>query len=172
MWNWFQNRRYAVRAKTVKAPEKLGVTPMPRNDSTVAKSVPQTPQSVNAPSGRIEAIQSLRFFSTRIWWPQVTCIFCTSFASSLYFGFIFLLRKSFFGKNISSFSMPRALEYCTSESSLCQRGHYVVHAPSQIFSRYDCYGCVLLCMITCIYAIFVAASVCTSHWKYRRRSWN
>lgn len=55
VWNWFQNRRYAVRAKTVKAPEKLGVTPMPRNDSTVAKSVPQTPQSVNAPS----AVQSL-----------------------------------------------------------------------------------------------------------------
>ncbi|KAF7144980.1 hypothetical protein RHSIM_Rhsim04G0023300 [Rhododendron simsii] len=50
VWNWFQNRRYAVRAKTVKGPEKLGVTPMPRTDSTAVRSVPQTPQSTNAPS--------------------------------------------------------------------------------------------------------------------------
>ncbi|KAI8557819.1 hypothetical protein RHMOL_Rhmol04G0040100 [Rhododendron molle] len=55
-----QNRRYAVRAKTVKGPEKLGVTPMPRTDSTAVRSVPQTPQLMNSPSGRIKTIQRLR----------------------------------------------------------------------------------------------------------------
>lgn len=32
--NWFQNRRYAQRAKLGKAPDKLTVSPMPREDST------------------------------------------------------------------------------------------------------------------------------------------
>ncbi|GAV64025.1 hypothetical protein CFOL_v3_07543 [Cephalotus follicularis] len=34
VWNWFQNKRYALRAKSNKAPGKLNVTPMPREDST------------------------------------------------------------------------------------------------------------------------------------------
>ncbi|KAJ6298325.1 hypothetical protein OIU76_019472 [Salix suchowensis] len=41
VWNWFQNRRYAIRAKSNKAPMKLNITPMPRDDSAVARSVPQ-----------------------------------------------------------------------------------------------------------------------------------
>ncbi|KAL9366757.1 hypothetical protein Peur_037956 [Populus x canadensis] len=41
VWNWFQNRRYAIRAKSNKAPMKLNITPMPREDSAAARSVPQ-----------------------------------------------------------------------------------------------------------------------------------
>ncbi|KAG6790298.1 hypothetical protein POTOM_006446 [Populus tomentosa] len=41
VWNWFQNRRYAIRAKSNKAPMKLNITPMPRDDSAAARSVPQ-----------------------------------------------------------------------------------------------------------------------------------
>ncbi|XP_068664692.1 protein SAWADEE HOMEODOMAIN HOMOLOG 2-like isoform X2 [Aristolochia californica] len=39
VWNWFQNRRYAQKAKLVNTRGKLSVTPMPRNDSVPAKNV-------------------------------------------------------------------------------------------------------------------------------------
>ncbi|KAL5738143.1 hypothetical protein ACOSP7_030904 [Xanthoceras sorbifolium] len=41
VWNWFQNRRYAIRAKSSKSPGKLNVMPMPRDDSALMRSVPQ-----------------------------------------------------------------------------------------------------------------------------------
>ncbi|KAI4333620.1 hypothetical protein L6164_018404 [Bauhinia variegata] len=41
VWNWFQNKRYAIRAKSSKAPGKLNITPMPRDDSTPVRNVPQ-----------------------------------------------------------------------------------------------------------------------------------
>ena len=56
MWNWFQNRRYALRAKAAKAPGKLNVSPMPRDDSTAVRNVPQAPQSVTIPSGITKTI--------------------------------------------------------------------------------------------------------------------
>ncbi|XP_077238816.1 DNA-BINDING TRANSCRIPTION FACTOR 2 [Tasmannia lanceolata] len=49
VWNWFQNRRYAQRAKLVKAPGKLSVSPMPRDDSLLLRNVPH---SIPVPSGR------------------------------------------------------------------------------------------------------------------------
>ncbi|GAB2277993.1 hypothetical protein Dimus_012693 [Dionaea muscipula] len=49
VWNWFQNRRYALRAKMVKSPGKLTVTPMPRDDVTSVRTV--TPQPVLVTSG-------------------------------------------------------------------------------------------------------------------------
>ncbi|KAG2681806.1 hypothetical protein I3760_11G160700 [Carya illinoinensis] len=42
VWNWFQNRRYAIRAKLSKAPGKLNVSPMPRDDSTPVRNVSQS----------------------------------------------------------------------------------------------------------------------------------
>ncbi|XP_058221570.1 protein SAWADEE HOMEODOMAIN HOMOLOG 2-like isoform X2 [Rhododendron vialii] len=50
VWNWFQNRRYAIRAKTAKAPGKLSISPMPREDSSVVRNVSQAPQSATVPS--------------------------------------------------------------------------------------------------------------------------
>ncbi|KAJ6813066.1 SAWADEE HOMEODOMAIN-like protein 2 [Iris pallida] len=47
VWNWFQNRRYAQRAKSIKAPGKLTVSPMPRDDSVPFRNV----APVSAPSG-------------------------------------------------------------------------------------------------------------------------
>ncbi|WCJ32222.1 sequence-specific DNA binding transcription factors sequence-specific DNA binding [Euphorbia peplus] len=41
VWNWFQNRRYAIRAKSSKAPVKLNVSPMFREESTPVRTVPQ-----------------------------------------------------------------------------------------------------------------------------------
>lgn len=41
VWNWFQNRRYAIRAKSIKSPGKLNVTPLARDDSTPGRNVPQ-----------------------------------------------------------------------------------------------------------------------------------
>ncbi|KAK8545652.1 hypothetical protein V6N13_066928 [Hibiscus sabdariffa] len=41
IWNWFQNRRYAIRAKSNKVPGKLSTTSMPRDDSNPVRNVPQ-----------------------------------------------------------------------------------------------------------------------------------
>ncbi|KAL6205800.1 PREDICTED: protein SAWADEE HOMEODOMAIN HOMOLOG 2 [Fragaria vesca subsp. vesca] len=54
VWNWFQNRRYAIRAKSSKVLGKLNVSPMPRVESTPVRTIPQGPQpiaaSIHAPS--------------------------------------------------------------------------------------------------------------------------
>lgn len=51
VWNWFQNRRYAIRAKTSKTPVKLNVSPMSRDESTPVRSVPQPVVApINAPA--------------------------------------------------------------------------------------------------------------------------
>ncbi|KAL6975443.1 Protein SAWADEE HOMEODOMAIN-like 2 [Sarracenia purpurea var. burkii] len=50
VWNWFQNRRYALRAKAAKASGKLSVSPMPRDGSIAVRNVPQALQSATAPS--------------------------------------------------------------------------------------------------------------------------
>ncbi|XP_057963796.1 protein SAWADEE HOMEODOMAIN HOMOLOG 2 isoform X2 [Malania oleifera] len=51
VWNWFQNRRYAIRAKSNKAPGpgKLTVSTVPREDPIPVRNVPQP---LPAPSGR------------------------------------------------------------------------------------------------------------------------
>ncbi|TMW92626.1 hypothetical protein EJD97_012777 [Solanum chilense] len=71
VWNWFQNRRYAIRAKTakspgryiahpvpqsdpaaVKAPAKLSASPMPHSDPAAGRIMPQAPQPIPAPQVR------------------------------------------------------------------------------------------------------------------------
>ncbi|CAK9178077.1 unnamed protein product [Ilex paraguariensis] len=58
VWNWFQNRRYALRAKATKSSGKLSVSPMPQAPqlvpaaSATVRSVPQTPQPLAAPSAK------------------------------------------------------------------------------------------------------------------------
>lgn len=49
VWNWFQNRRYAQRAKVGKAPGKLSISPMPREDSAPFRNVAPP---ISAPPGR------------------------------------------------------------------------------------------------------------------------
>ncbi|KAE8713045.1 Protein SAWADEE [Hibiscus syriacus] len=54
IWNWFQNRRYAIRAKSSKVPGKLSVSSMPRDDTNPLRNVPQSvsaplPPPMNAP---------------------------------------------------------------------------------------------------------------------------
>ncbi|KAF8378948.1 hypothetical protein HHK36_028373 [Tetracentron sinense] len=46
VWNWFQNKRYAQRAKLIKAPGKLSVSPMPRDDSVPVRNVHSMPVSL------------------------------------------------------------------------------------------------------------------------------
>uniref|UniRef100_A0A6N2N2X8 Homeobox domain-containing protein n=1 Tax=Salix viminalis TaxID=40686 RepID=A0A6N2N2X8_SALVM len=41
VWNWFQNRRYAIRAKSSKTPMKLNITPMHRDDLAAARGISQ-----------------------------------------------------------------------------------------------------------------------------------
>ncbi|OAY82740.1 Protein SAWADEE HOMEODOMAIN [Ananas comosus] len=49
VWNWFQNRRYAQRAKSTKASAKLTVSPMPQDDlPSIRNVVPPVP----VPTGR------------------------------------------------------------------------------------------------------------------------
>lgn len=64
VWNWFQNRRYAIRAKLSKAPGKLNVSPMPRDDSTPVRNVPQSIAApIPAPSGRMHPTLCSKFKS-------------------------------------------------------------------------------------------------------------
>lgn len=53
VWNWFQNRRYAIRAKAAKEPGKINVTPMARGDSSMVKVVPQVTQPHAASLGEL-----------------------------------------------------------------------------------------------------------------------
>ncbi|XP_071691922.1 uncharacterized protein [Rutidosis leptorrhynchoides] len=50
VWNWFQNRRYAIRAKASKSPGKLDITQMPQHDSGMIKVAPQPTQPLAASS--------------------------------------------------------------------------------------------------------------------------
>ncbi|MCH81207.1 sequence-specific DNA binding transcription factor [Trifolium medium] len=51
VWNWFQNKRYAIRAKSSKTPAKLNITPMPRVDLAPGRIMAQpTASPIPAPS--------------------------------------------------------------------------------------------------------------------------
>ncbi|XP_022877458.1 protein SAWADEE HOMEODOMAIN HOMOLOG 2-like isoform X4 [Olea europaea var. sylvestris] len=56
VWNWFQNRRYAIRAKASKTvvPAQTNMPAMPRDDPTTVRTTAQTSQTQPAPSSIIE----------------------------------------------------------------------------------------------------------------------
>ncbi|KAI3774965.1 hypothetical protein L1987_49531 [Smallanthus sonchifolius] len=56
VWNWFQNRRYAIRAKAAKAPGNVNVTQMARDDSSMVKGVPQVIQPHAASSVDVRSL--------------------------------------------------------------------------------------------------------------------
>ncbi|OWM88626.1 hypothetical protein CDL15_Pgr002393 [Punica granatum] len=41
VWNWFQNKRYSIRAKSTKPPGKLTISPTFRDDSNPMRNMPQ-----------------------------------------------------------------------------------------------------------------------------------
>ncbi|XP_022848451.1 protein SAWADEE HOMEODOMAIN HOMOLOG 2 isoform X1 [Olea europaea var. sylvestris] len=55
VWNWFQNRRYAVRAKASKTTVPAQMN-MPQEDHTAARIAPQTPQTQPAPSAPVKSM--------------------------------------------------------------------------------------------------------------------
>ncbi|XP_028755542.1 protein SAWADEE HOMEODOMAIN HOMOLOG 2 isoform X2 [Neltuma alba] len=57
VWNWFQNKRYAIRAKSSKAPGKLSITPMARDESTPLRSMPQ-PVAAPIPPASVSTVKS------------------------------------------------------------------------------------------------------------------
>ncbi|KAI5571271.1 hypothetical protein POPTR_011G097500v4 [Populus trichocarpa] len=78
VWNWFQNRRYAIRAKSNKTPMKLNITPMPRDDLVAARGLSQqvaapipgavpatTPASSAAGAGRATSENSYMEFEAK-----------------------------------------------------------------------------------------------------------
>ncbi|KAI3457411.1 hypothetical protein Pfo_014074 [Paulownia fortunei] len=58
VWNWFQNRRYALRARAAKTPVpgEVNVSPMPRDDQATVRNVPQAPQPQPAPSTTVKSV--------------------------------------------------------------------------------------------------------------------
>ncbi|KAK4363965.1 hypothetical protein RND71_015323 [Anisodus tanguticus] len=75
VWNWFQNRRYAIRAKSakspgrfiappvpqsdpaaVKAPAKLSASPMPQSDPAAVRIMPQAPQPIPSPQATVRTM--------------------------------------------------------------------------------------------------------------------
>ncbi|KAM7503963.1 hypothetical protein LguiB_002867 [Lonicera macranthoides] len=57
VWNWFQNRRYAIRAKAARAPGSSTVAPpMPRDESATVINAPQAAQPPPAPSATVRSV--------------------------------------------------------------------------------------------------------------------
>ncbi|KAH9619582.1 hypothetical protein KSS87_008264 [Heliosperma pusillum] len=51
VWNWFQNRRYALRAKSTESPGKPSSSPVTRDDVTPVRNVPSVPRQMAVSSG-------------------------------------------------------------------------------------------------------------------------
>ncbi|XP_074558776.1 protein SAWADEE HOMEODOMAIN HOMOLOG 2-like isoform X2 [Curcuma longa] len=62
VWNWFQNRRYAQRAKLSKPPAKLHIVPMHREESIPFTNVAAP---ISAPTGRSSTDNSLVEFEAK-----------------------------------------------------------------------------------------------------------
>lgn len=67
VWNWFQNRRYALRAKAARTsvPGQVNMPSVPRDDQSVVRNVPQAPQpQVSQPPPAPQSnIKFLSFYS-------------------------------------------------------------------------------------------------------------
>lgn len=60
VWNWFQNRRYALRAKATKAPAKVGPSPVPRDDLAAVRNASQAPQHISAPPAIVRNVPQVQ----------------------------------------------------------------------------------------------------------------
>ncbi|KAB5534509.1 hypothetical protein DKX38_017595 [Salix brachista] len=99
VWNWFQNRRYAIRAKSSKTPMKLNITPMHRDDLAAARGTSQqvaapipgaVPATTPASSGRMNS-DVLRTFSFLSIAHACTMLkYCPCPSASIYLATIFL----------------------------------------------------------------------------------
>ncbi|XP_022877455.1 protein SAWADEE HOMEODOMAIN HOMOLOG 2-like isoform X2 [Olea europaea var. sylvestris] len=81
VWNWFQNRRYAIRAKASKTvvPAQTNMPAMPRDDPTTVRTTAQTSQTQPAPSSIIELshVKKLLYqFFTVIKFSKLFQVFC------------------------------------------------------------------------------------------------
>ncbi|KAK7244223.1 hypothetical protein RIF29_39042 [Crotalaria pallida] len=66
VWNWFQNKRYAIRAKTSKTLGKLDITPMPRDASVPVKNMAQPAGAlVSTASGKATSENSSMEFEAK-----------------------------------------------------------------------------------------------------------
>ncbi|KAL3508719.1 hypothetical protein ACH5RR_028120 [Cinchona calisaya] len=54
--NWFQNRRYALRAKAAKYPGMLSESPVLRDDLATVRNVPQAPQHLSVPQAIVRNV--------------------------------------------------------------------------------------------------------------------
>lgn len=51
VWHWFQNRRYAHRAKASRAPETSNISPSTQDGSSIVTNMTQAPHSKPLPQG-------------------------------------------------------------------------------------------------------------------------
>ncbi|KAF4378910.1 hypothetical protein F8388_021997 [Cannabis sativa] len=68
VWNWFQNRRYAIRAKLSRNPGKLSVSSMPREDPMPMRNMPQSltaPMPNPSGAGRVTSENSVMEFEAK-----------------------------------------------------------------------------------------------------------
>ncbi|KAM6550386.1 hypothetical protein CsatB_000194 [Cannabis sativa] len=70
VWNWFQNRRYAIRAKLSRNPGKLSVSSMPREDPMPMRNMPQSltapmPNPSVSGAGRVTSENSVMEFEAK-----------------------------------------------------------------------------------------------------------
>ncbi|XP_057727449.1 protein SAWADEE HOMEODOMAIN HOMOLOG 2-like [Arachis stenosperma] len=66
VWNWFQNKRYAIRAKLNKSLVKLDITPMTKASSAVVKNIHQpTAATIPTASGKVTQESSATEFEAK-----------------------------------------------------------------------------------------------------------
>ena len=74
VWNWFQNRRYALRSKLVKSPGNSYMPPNPQSGVAQVRSVPPVPQQTPVSSGRISLISKHSIPIISWLWRHVACL--------------------------------------------------------------------------------------------------
>ncbi|OIS99036.1 PREDICTED: protein SAWADEE HOMEODOMAIN HOMOLOG 2 isoform X1 [Nicotiana attenuata] len=72
VWNWFQNRRYAIRAKTAKVPGKFSTPSVPQSDPAMVRTPAKLSASSPVPQSDPAAVRIMPQASLPIPSPQVT----------------------------------------------------------------------------------------------------
>ncbi|KAA8523947.1 hypothetical protein F0562_010370 [Nyssa sinensis] len=136
VWNWFQNRRFALRSKSAKAPGKLNVTPMLQDDSTAVRNVPQAPQPIPGPSvetaGRTVSDNSQMEFEAKsardgAWYDVVTFLSHRSFEAG---DLEVLVRFSGFGPEEDEW--VNVLRHVRQRSLPCESSECVAVLPGDL----------------------------------------
>lgn len=115
VWNWFQNRRYALRSKLVKSPGNSYLPQNPQSGVAPVRSVPPVPQQTTVSSGRISLISKHSIPIISCLWCHVACLdlllhchVCKTCCNFIIEYFIIMFLVSFWYIHSSALSIVRS----------------------------------------------------------------